>query len=156
MCFTAPPPHLKQHFRMFSAQKQVCTGFTAPQRWKRRCRVLPTHKQACSSFTGLPQWRKMLSPAFQAHKQACMCFTAPPWRLKRRCRVFPAYKQVCTSCTGPPQWLKLFLHLYWHFHRPARASQTLFGGENGFLGWFPTTNTTSTVEKTAFSIFSGT
>ena len=114
-----------------------------PPRWlKRRCREFPAHKQVFISFTGPPQWRKLLSPSFLAPKQACTSFAAPIPRLKRLFRVFPAHKHVCTSCTGPLQWWKLFLDLYWHFHRPARASQPLFGGENGVvlcfqhMNWF--------------------
>ena len=119
--------------------------------------MLHTHKQACTSFTGLPYWRKLLSPSFLALNGACICFTVPPRPWKRRCRVFPAHKQVCTIFTRPTAFTigcfphinrftpaaqdllggENFLHLCWHFHRPARASQPHFGGENGVVWWFP-------------------
>ena len=91
-------------------------------------------------FAPPPQRRKLLPRSLLELKQACMCFKAPPRRLKQRCRMFPTYKQVCTSCTGPPQWWKLFLHLFWHLNRPARASQHLLGGENGVIGCVPYIN----------------
>ena len=102
--------------------------------------MFPAHEEVCTGFTGAPQWRKLLSPSFLAIKQACTYFTAPPRRRKRLFSEFHAHEQVCTSFTGPPQGRKLFLYLYWHFHKPARDSMPLFGGENGVVWCFPHIN----------------
>ena len=92
--------------------------------------------------------------SFLALKQSCTCFTAPLWRLKRHCRVFLAHQLAYRSFKGPPQrWKQLSRSILILKH-----ACTCFAAALSRLNrcCLHVLHRTSTVVKTAFSIFTGT